>query len=74
MLEACLESGVCDSFATWGISDSTSWITCAYHTCVNEPQADPLMFDQDFNPKPAYFAVRDALANTPAAGTATPSP
>jgi endo-1,4-beta-xylanase len=62
MMQACLESGVCDSFSTWGISDSTSWITCNYDGCVEKnPAAAPLMFDVDFNPKPAYFAVRDAL-------------
>jgi len=57
MLQACLESGVCDNFTTWGISDSVSWI--------KEPNADPLMFDQQFKPKPAYFAVRDVLMNFP---------
>jgi endo-1,4-beta-xylanase len=63
MLEACLESGVCDSFTTWGISDSTSWITCEDPWCqLREPDADPLMFDKDFNPKPAYLAVRDVLS------------
>jgi endo-1,4-beta-xylanase len=61
MVEACLESGVCTSFATWGVSDSTSWITCQDKWCVNIPDADPLMFDKDFRPKPAYFAVRDVL-------------
>jgi len=61
MLEACLESKVCTSFATWGVSDSTSWITCAEEWCVNVPDAAPLMFDRDFNPKPAYYAVRDVL-------------
>lgn len=61
MLEACLESKVCTSFATWGVSDSTSWITCEEKWCVKVPDADPLMFDKDFNPKPAYFAVRDVL-------------
>jgi endo-1,4-beta-xylanase len=62
MMQACLESGVCDSFSTWGISDSTSWITCNYDGCVEKnPAAAPLMFDVDFNPKPAYFAARDAL-------------
>jgi endo-1,4-beta-xylanase len=63
MLEACLESGVCDSFTTWGISDSTSWITCEDPWCqLREPNADPLMFDREFNPKPAYWAVRDVLS------------
>lgn len=62
MLEACLESGVCTSFATWGVSDSTSWITCQEPWCVNVPDADPLMFDKDFKPKPAYFAVMDVLS------------
>jgi endo-1,4-beta-xylanase len=62
MMEACIESGVCDSFSTWGISDSISWITCSYEDCVEKNlTAAPLMFDADFNPKPAYFAVRDAL-------------
>jgi endo-1,4-beta-xylanase len=61
MLGACLESGDCTSFATWGISDSLSWITCTSPGCVNIPNADPLMFDKDFNPKPAYFAVQDVL-------------
>lgn len=63
MMQACLESGVCKSFSTWGIADSTSWITCSEtkYGCVNLPNADPLMFDKDFQPKPAYYAVRDAL-------------
>ncbi len=73
MLRACLESGVCDSFTTWGVSDSTSWITCSSPGCVNEPNAEPLMFDKNFQPKPAYFAVRDTLAGTPM-NTPTPKP
>ena len=73
MLEACLESGVCKSFTTWGVSDSTSWITCPWEGCVKFLDADPLMFDQEFRPKPAYYAVRDTLAGTPAT-TPTPKP
>ncbi len=61
MVEACIESGVCDSFASWGLSDATSWITCDNTWCVNDKNAEPLMFDINYNPKPAYFAVRDAL-------------
>jgi endo-1,4-beta-xylanase len=63
IMEACIESGVCDSFATWSISDATSWISCASNGCLNEKNADPLMFDPSYAPKPAYFAVRDALLN-----------
>jgi endo-1,4-beta-xylanase len=65
MVDACLESGACDSFATWGISDSMSWIITSCPGCWKkpEPNGDPLMFDKNFLPKPAYFAVRDALAN-----------
>jgi endo-1,4-beta-xylanase len=62
MMQACIESGVCDSFTTWGLSDSTSWLTCDYDWCIEKDvNAAPLIFDVDFNPKPAYFAVRDAL-------------
>jgi len=65
MLDACLESGVCKSFSTWGVSDSTSWQTCGQWWCLNFPKADPLMFDGLLQPKPAYYAVRDALAGDP---------
>jgi endo-1,4-beta-xylanase len=63
MVKACIESGVCDSFATWGISDATSWITCDNIYCINDKNAEPLMFDINYNPKPTYFSVRDALLN-----------
>jgi endo-1,4-beta-xylanase len=75
MMEACLESGVCTSFTTWGISDATSWITSNCNGCVNIPDAAPLMFDKDYNPKPAYFAIRDVLQQgLPTLPTATPTP
>lgn len=63
VMEACLASGVCNSFSTWGMSDADSWIVTSCPGCWNEPQpnGDPLMFDKDFIPKPAYFAVREAL-------------
>ncbi|HTX91533.1 MAG TPA: endo-1,4-beta-xylanase [Anaerolineales bacterium] len=63
MMEACLESGVCDSFSTWEFSDALSWITCDTSGCVQDKNADPLPFDANYVPKPAYFAVRDALLN-----------
>lgn len=57
IIEACLESGVCESFSVWGIGDTYSWLS------RNSSRADPTPFDNDLNPKPAYFALHDALAN-----------
>jgi endo-1,4-beta-xylanase len=75
MLQACLESKVCTSFTTWGISDATSALTNKCNGCLNLPDADPLMFDRDYNPKPAYFAVQDLLQpGSSTLPTASPTP
>ncbi len=69
MMSACIEAGNCIAFSTWGVSDAYSWITCLGQgwTCAvypgPMPDAAPLMFDQSFMPKPAYFAVREVLEN-----------
>jgi len=55
MLSACLESGVCESFSFWGIGDKFSWLI-RYSAL-----AAPAPFDSDLNPKPAYFALLEAL-------------
>ena len=63
MAEACIESGVCDSFSTWGVSDRDSWLTCTeWSFCQKLSNADPLMFDRNYQPKPAFFAVYAAFA------------
>ena len=60
MLGACLESGVCKGFSIFGISDSISWYNdCTL--CLNISNAEPLIFDKNYNPKPAYFAVYETL-------------
>lgn len=55
MLAACRESGVCKSFAVWGIGDKYSWLE------NGASNADPTLFDDKLNPKPAYFALLDQL-------------
>jgi endo-1,4-beta-xylanase len=64
MVDACLESGACDSFSTMDIGDSMSAITTSCPGCPYKPElnGDPTMFDDNFVPKPAYFAARDSLA------------
>lgn len=58
MLGACLEVGpkVCPNFGYLGLTDRQSW----YHG-IGVDDAYPLMFDDDFNPKPAFFEVRHQL-------------
>ena len=56
----CFKHALCTSIQTWGFTDKYSWI----------PQTYPgfgaaLLFDDAYQPKPAYKALRDALAVTP---------
>lgn len=61
MVSACVESGVCTSFGT-GVSDVYTWIDCSADWCKQpHPDPDPLLFDKNYQPKPAYFAVCEAL-------------
>jgi len=39
----------------WGFTDAHSWIDEEFGA------DDPLLFDQGYNPKPAYWGVMDAL-------------
>lgn len=61
IVEACLESGVCKSITIWGISDKFSWLLQPEFQNLGGGDA-PLIFDESYNPKPAYYAIRDALA------------
>jgi endo-1,4-beta-xylanase len=50
---ACNAVSACQRFTTWGISDSLSWLGSAEM---------PLLFDSQYDPKPAFSAVRAAFA------------
>lgn len=56
MLSACIESKVCRSFAYLGITDKETW-----YNYLGLTGARPLMFDRNYNPKPAFFSTRRAL-------------
>jgi endo-1,4-beta-xylanase len=71
VMDACLESKVCDVFNVWGISDGLSNIVSPFYG--KEPNGDPLLFDRNYNPKPAFFTLQDALAGIVPAPTPTGS-
>ncbi|HEX9067742.1 MAG TPA: endo-1,4-beta-xylanase [Ktedonobacterales bacterium] len=51
--------GACKTFNVWGVSDRYSWIM-SYMRHWDEP----LLFDADFQPKPAYQAVLDGFRSS----------
>jgi endo-1,4-beta-xylanase len=55
----CLEAPNCTSFTTWGVADHFSWVPIFF----KRPDA-PLLFDQNYHPKPAYYALVEALRQT----------
>ena len=60
MLSACLESSVCKSFTLWGFTDAHSWLFGPAYVRPGQAEA-PLILDEHYNPKPAYYSLRDTL-------------
>lgn len=56
MMRACIETEGCDSFAYLGITDKETWYN---YMGIKDPR--PLMFDELYRPKPAFWATRTAL-------------
>jgi len=52
MMEAALESGVCECFTNWGISDKNS---------VWEASNKPCLWDENNDAKPNYYAMQQVL-------------
>ena len=56
MMRACIESKVCNSFAILGITDAETW-----YNYMGLSGSRPLPFDTFYQPKPAYYKLREAL-------------
>ena len=54
--EFCLSEPSCKAFVLWGLADKYSWIPGEF-----PGWGDGLIYDADWRPKPAYFALRRAL-------------
>jgi len=59
-LEACLQSGVCNNFAVWEWSDKQS--SAENPQFGGAPSADASLYDDDLQPKPAWYALYDVLS------------
>jgi len=56
------------SVITWGVSDRMSWIISVPDPLTHRDDGQrprPLPFDADMHPKPAYFAIAEALRGAP---------
>lgn len=51
-LKTCLSASNCKAFVMWGFADHLSW----------KKEHSPLIFDANYNPKPAYHALIDILS------------
>lgn len=57
IVDACIETGVCNNITIFQIIDQYSWL----ETNLGKTNADPTPFDNLGNPKPAYYAIQQAL-------------
>jgi endo-1,4-beta-xylanase len=57
LAHACLQDTNCTNFTMWGLYDTASWL----HEAKGLTDAKPLLFDERFQKKPAYYGVLQAL-------------
>jgi endo-1,4-beta-xylanase len=55
MVGVCVAEPRCDAVTFWGFTDAHSWIDAQYGA------DDPLLFDEQYAPKPAFYGVFDAF-------------
>jgi endo-1,4-beta-xylanase len=55
MVSVCVAEPRCDAVTFWGFTDAHSWIDSQYGA------DDPLLFDEQYAPKPAFYGVFDAF-------------
>ncbi|WP_017574070.1 endo-1,4-beta-xylanase, partial [Nocardiopsis halotolerans] len=64
VVNACYAVSGCSGVIVWGVTDAYSWVPDTF-----EGQGAALPIDGDYQPKPAYWAIHEALG-----GTSDPDP
>lgn len=59
VVSTCLQDSYCVGFYTWGVSDATSWLKSKPRNPSSD--AKPLLFNDNYQRKPAYYGVLQAL-------------
>ena len=59
VVRACLDVPACDMVVAWGFTDLSSWVPSTF-----AGQGAALLFDESFQPKPAYTAVNVLFAGS----------
>lgn len=57
VMSAALSSKNCPAYFLWGVCDKYTWV----RRFTKGERDHPLLFDKNYQPKPAYYAVRDHL-------------
>jgi endo-1,4-beta-xylanase len=69
VVNACLAVARCTSITVWGIPDKYSWVPSTF-----PGQGAPLLFDDNYNKKPAYNSTLTALGGTASSPPTTTPP
>ena len=59
LAEICVLISGCKNFITWGVNDASSWIP--KYSGQDPKYGDPLLFDNNYNKKPACYAVESVV-------------
>jgi endo-1,4-beta-xylanase len=61
IVAACVSQPNCTAVTFWGITDKYSWLNDLDLGCTGTETPRPLLFDDNYQKKPAYSGVMDAL-------------
>jgi endo-1,4-beta-xylanase len=69
VVKACLAVSRCTDITVWGVDDNDSWVPSTF-----SGQGAALIFDGNFQPKPAFNAIIQAFGGSTITPTPTPVP